>query len=47
MNYPSWLYGPLGSLLGVAMGVIVVVVLFEIIWRRETGKRWWWLGRNR
>lgn len=46
MTYPTWLYGPLGWLLGTVLGVIMVVLVFEVIWRRETGKRWWWLRRH-
>ena len=47
MTYPTWLYGPLGALLGILVGAVVVVLIFEVIWRRETGDRWWFLRRKR
>ena len=42
MTYPAWLSGPLGMLLGILAGIVVLVLTFEMVWRRETGKRWWW-----
>jgi hypothetical protein len=34
----DFLYG----VLGIAVGAVCVIAFFEVIWRRETGKKWWW-----
>lgn len=39
MNYAVW------NLLGIAVGVVIVTLYFEVIWRRETGKKWWFLKK--
>lgn len=46
MHYSQWIYGPLGSILGIVVGALLVIAFFEVLWRRETGKKWWWLKRR-
>jgi TRAP-type C4-dicarboxylate transport system permease small subunit len=47
MSYPQWLYAPLCSLAGILVGAIILVVFYEVVWRRETGTKWWWINRER